>query len=765
MIDPARPAFANTPVASSRPARHYAPADPTAPPAVTVVTPYFNTGPVFEETARSVLRQSLQQWEWLIINDGSTDRDALAQLAAYRDRDPRIRVIDHNANLGLSAARNTGFREACTPYVALLDSDDLLETTALEQWVWCLESTPEYAFVKGYTVGFGSQQYLWSKGFHSTTDFLHDNQVDATSLIRRSAWEAAGGFEENNRGGLEDWDFWLRCADRGFWGGTVPEYHDWYRRRDTHQDRWANWDGAAGMNRFRAELRRRYPRLWQGGFPRVHMAWHYPNAPVADTLPFNNRLQAGRRNLLLLLPYVSIGGADQFDIDLVEQLTHRGWNVTVATTLAADHAWLPRLAAFTPDVFALHRFLRLVDYPRFLRYLLQSRQIDTVLISNSELSYQLLPYLRAHAPQATFVDYCHMEEENWKSGGFPARSVEHQALLDLNLVASQHLRSWMQRRGADADRVVVCHINIDPVRWAPNPDLRRSTRATLAVADETPLVLFSGRLVEQKQPLVFVKACQRLHTLGANFVALVAGDGPEAEPLRTYLREHALTDCVRLLGSVSPEQMRGLLAAADVFCLTSQWEGIALSLYEAMAAQVPVVAADVGGQRELVTPECGVLVPRADPDSEAECYAAALTSLIADPARRLAMGRAGRQRIQAHFRLEQMGDTLQASLERGQHLARTQPRPAPDLALGRLCAAQAVEYMRLSQLADQLWAERHGLAPTAPSRDWRRELYQRLYRWHEPYYRWYSRRGWRWLNVVREAVKRLLLHRISQARQ
>src|SRR5712692_2690919 len=98
MIDPAHPDYSNTPVSPRRPCYGYAPANLNARPAVTIVTPYFDTGAVFEETARSVLQQSFQQWEWLIINDGSTDPQSLAQLQSYRQSDPRIRIINHSSN-------------------------------------------------------------------------------------------------------------------------------------------------------------------------------------------------------------------------------------------------------------------------------------------------------------------------------------------------------------------------------------------------------------------------------------------------------------------------------------------------------------------------------------------------------------------------------------------------------------------------------------------------------------------------------------------
>src|SRR5436853_1140382 len=98
MIDPKQPDFTNTPVAPGRPIFGYEPVDPGAPPYVSIITPFYNTGSVFHETARSVLNQTFQQWEWLIINDGSTESSSLSVLQYYRNAEPRIRLIDHDSN-------------------------------------------------------------------------------------------------------------------------------------------------------------------------------------------------------------------------------------------------------------------------------------------------------------------------------------------------------------------------------------------------------------------------------------------------------------------------------------------------------------------------------------------------------------------------------------------------------------------------------------------------------------------------------------------
>jgi len=403
MIDPARPDYTNTPVASGRPRYSYTPVDRSAPPCVTIVTPFYNAGAIFEETAYSVLRQSLQQWEWLIVNDGSTEPESLAILNAYRSRDPRIRVIDHGINVGLSAARNTGFQAARTPYVVQLDSDDLLEPTAVEKWGWFLESHPEWAFVKGYSVGFGAQEYLWAEGFSSGGAVLDDNLVNPTSAVRKAVHQAVGGYDEGLRDGFEDWDFWLRCASYGYWGGTVPEYLDWYRRRPAHSDRWANWDNGERQQAFQAGLRRRYARLWEGKFPKIQLRQFSPQEPVPEVLPWENGLRSPEPRLLLLLSSLSPGEVVSGSPEFLERLSGQGWAVSVSA-LQGDSSWLSRCARFTADVFIPPHFLRLADYPRFLHYLLRSRQVAVVLMAHAEGEDLLLPYLRAYFPEVRFVD-------------------------------------------------------------------------------------------------------------------------------------------------------------------------------------------------------------------------------------------------------------------------------------------------------------------------------------------------------------------------
>ncbi|MFQ3633492.1 glycosyltransferase [Roseiflexus sp.] len=694
--------FDNPPGSNSRPKYNYTPQNIAQAPAVTIITPFYNTGTVFHETARSILSQSFQQWEWVIVNDGSSDPESLAILDQYRDIDPRVRIIDCANNRGLSAARNLAVEHARTEFIVNIDSDDLLEPTAVEKWFWFLTSYPQFAFVDGYVAGFGSQTYLWRLGFHQPEKFLVENQTTSNVMFRRSVHIDVGGFDEEIKYGFEDWDFWLRCASKGYWGDTIPECLTWYRRRPDHSDRWKSFDGGNYQRSFAAQLRQKYPELWRVGVPTVYRHQPTPYSEVCDTLPATNLLRSSKKRLLMLLPWMEMGGADKFNLDVVRELTmRRDYEITIITTLSGNNSWYNMFAKYTPDIFVLDRFLCINDYPRFIRYIIQSRQIKTVLISNSEFAYLISPYLRIHFPDLCIMDFLHMEEKYWKNGGYPRLSLIHQSQLDLTVVSSQHLKNWMVKRGAAEEDVRVCTMNIDPDEWNPYRYDRRALRETLGIDKDQSVILYAGRLVEQKQPMLAMQVLLDLKHLNIPFVALVAGNGPFFAKLSEFVDEHRMTE-VKLLGAVSNERIRELLALSDIFFLPSLQEGISLAVYEAMAMEVTPVVADVGGQKELVTPECGFLVSRGP--SERDEYVRVLRFLLSNPAQCRAMGHRARERICEHFRLDQMVMRMCELLDEAQQRRQMKAFSACDTSVGHQIAVRVVEMQRLQILADWLWA-------------------------------------------------------------
>jgi GT2 family glycosyltransferase len=197
-------------------------------PTVSVVIPCFNLGEYVDEAIDSVFIQSFQDFEILIVDDGSTDEATRARLAAC-DR-PRTRVV-RTENRGLPAAKNLGLRQTTGRYLCMLDADDRLAPTCLERSVTALEQNPAIAFVSHWVRTFGDEDRTWRPERCDFPALLDVNTVNGAALVRRDALLAVGGFDEAMRSGCEDWDLWISLVERGFPGQILPEVLFHYRRR------------------------------------------------------------------------------------------------------------------------------------------------------------------------------------------------------------------------------------------------------------------------------------------------------------------------------------------------------------------------------------------------------------------------------------------------------------------------------------------------------------------------------------------------------
>jgi glycosyltransferase involved in cell wall biosynthesis len=178
-----------------------------------------------------------------------------------------------------------------------------------------------------------------------------------------------------------------------------------------------------------------------------------------------------------------------------------------------------------------------------------------------------------------------------------------------------------------------------------------------------------GRLQAPKDPITLVRAFALVPR--RDFEAVLVGDGPERAAVEDEIRHLGLGPVVHLLGERT--DVAELLATADVFVLSTHSEGLPLSVLEAMAAGLPVVASNVGGMPELVAAGVsGLLVPPGDPDALAE----AIERLLESPSLAQQLGHAGRRRVVENFDVEAVRKAHLA-LYRRMLASRGLPRPSP----------------------------------------------------------------------------------------
>lgn len=630
MINIISPDFSDLPGCRSLP-RQYKQANlALKDPLVSIITPYYNTEEFFVETFVSLQAQSLQNWEWIIVDDGSTDEHSINRLTNVANKDRRIKVI-RQKNAGPAAARNVAFSNSTARYICLIDSDDMVEPTYLEKCVWFLESNQEFSFCNSYSVIFGDEERLWSNGFERGSEHLQANSGPPISVIRRMAYKECGGFDESIHFGHEDWDFWLAMANAGHWGHTIQEYLQWYRKRCN--GRFEQIMCSDGVNEeFERMVQQKYEGL-DDDFPQPCRQLLYPYQGIKTSVPLFNQLAPnlsdGSRRILFLLPWMVTGGADRVNLDLIEGLTSRGHDITICATLQAVHDWEHQFSRFTPDIFVLPNFLSASDFPRFIIYLIQSRQIDTVLITGSTIGYQVLPYIRSVCPNVAFIDMCHVEEPHWLNGGHPRFAVGYQDAIDLNIVTTNHLSKWMQRRGADGERIRLMYTGVRAVNSNKYAEVRKAVREELNISSEMPVIVFAGRICKQKRPGMLAKILKGILQQNLKFRALIIGDGEQREEFEGLLSQYELNANVQMLGSVSHQKWLEILVASDIFLMPSEYEGISVALLEAIASGVVPVVAKVGGQEEIVTQDIGVLVQHGD--NELKEYVDVVYQLVSNP--------------------------------------------------------------------------------------------------------------------------------------
>lgn len=197
-------------------------------PKVSVIIPCYNQGQYLDEAVKSVLNQTFQDFEIIIINDGSTDEITNQILQNYNK--PKTRVIC-TINQGLASARNVGIKAAQGEYILPLDADDKIGTTYLEKAVNVLDANPRIGIVYCYAEFFGLKRGKWRLPPYKFPDILLHNMIFCSAFFRKSDWEEVGGYKPIMKYGWEDHEFWLSLIESKKEVYQIPETLFYYRKK------------------------------------------------------------------------------------------------------------------------------------------------------------------------------------------------------------------------------------------------------------------------------------------------------------------------------------------------------------------------------------------------------------------------------------------------------------------------------------------------------------------------------------------------------
>ena len=337
----------------------------------------------------------------------------------------------------------------------------------------------------------------------------------------------------------------------------------------------------------------------------------------------------GRIRVMWLAKGLGQGGMERLLVTHARLGDRQAFDYRAAYQLDRPHSVIDELLAEDVPVSKLEQGAAFpLDVVRFVR----QHRIDVVHVHSPATAAQVRPVLRVASPSTRIV---YTEHNRWDRYTRVTRAA-NRATYRLNhrtIAVSEDCRSSISPSLRTAVRPLVHGVDVRAV--AGHLGDRSAARSELGVDDDQLVVGTVANLRRQKNYPLLLEVAESVTRERPHVRFVAVGQGPMEDELRAVQRELGLGDRFRFLGFRA--DVHRVMSAFDLFCLSSDHEGLPVAVMEAKALGLPVVATDVGGLREAITDGVdGRLVPRGDRDA----LTRAVVDLATDPATRAAMGAA-----------------------------------------------------------------------------------------------------------------------------
>ena len=204
-------------------------------PKISIIIPCYNAEEHLRETLDCLKKQTISDWECIVVNDGSKD-NSLAIAKEFSTNDSRFRFIDKE-NEGPAIARNTAIATSSGKYILPLDADDLIAPTYAEKAVKYLEEHPKTKLVYCQCEFFGDKEGLWNLPNYNYNEFIYSNCIFCSCIYRRKDYDKTPGYNPNMKLMDEDWDFLLSLLGPDDEVYCIPEPLFFYRQHGITRNR------------------------------------------------------------------------------------------------------------------------------------------------------------------------------------------------------------------------------------------------------------------------------------------------------------------------------------------------------------------------------------------------------------------------------------------------------------------------------------------------------------------------------------------------
>ena len=578
-------------------------------PLISVIVPFYNSEKFIEQTIKSILNQTFPSYEILIIDDGSTNKIALEKLEQIKELDKRIKVF-HKQNEGLATTRDYGASKSDehARYLMFIDDDDLIEPTFLECGFWTLETNKDAAWAYSDSLGFGSIEYTWNKYF-SSEKMKKENDLISAALVRKTDFFLVNGYNLKEKAVNEDWNFWLKLLSKEKFPVHISFYGEWYRRKE---------NGELQRSRENKERSLEIINNTAKGVTKEIKAKQYPYYNYNYELIEDNlkNIEIPKRinkkdtiNILFIIPWMVTGGADLFNLSLVKGLNKERYEITILSTEPNENVLRQEFENNeNVRVYDLTSFLDKRYWVAFVNYIIQKENINLIFNSNSKTGYSMLPYIKSMYPEIPILDYVHMEEWYNRNGGYSRYSSMYNSIIDKTMVCNGNSKKILEEHfKRNPDEVQTVYIGVDEEKFNPDRyNKEELEKKYLGGTTNKKIISFICRISEQKRPLLFLEIIKKLKEKRQDFKVLVVGDGNLLDKMKEKAKKMNLLEDIIFLGEIKNTGEIYKISNVTVNC--SLKEGLALTSYESLSMNVPIVSSDVGGQKELISKDVGEIV-------------------------------------------------------------------------------------------------------------------------------------------------------------
>ncbi|CAG0943594.1 Alpha-maltose-1-phosphate synthase [Candidatus Brocadiaceae bacterium] len=321
----------------------------------------------------------------------------------------------------------------------------------------------------------------------------------------------------------------------------------------------------------------------------IRSLWSIIARSIANLLIFNLKLYDDK-SILFIVPWLTFGGAEKVNLEIMEALKKENWNIFIVTTKASRHEWENLFKKYSDHIWHIDNIPQKLHSYIFLS-MIRKAGIKVTFISNSFTGYLAIPHISQYSK---IVDLVHAEGGPEDDGGSAKFSSTFDQYITKRIVISERLENiYVNEYKIEQSKIKVIRNGIDVAETINETKEAVFPTAFNSILDKSRKVVWVGRMSEEKQPLEVIKLAKKM----PNYYFIIVGDG---DMYSQVAGEAENIENVILLGQLENNVSRKIIASSDILIMTSRYEGVPIVILEAMALSKPVVATDVGAINEMV---------------------------------------------------------------------------------------------------------------------------------------------------------------------